>query len=41
MALWIGEQIDGPEGLFYSDKEKLEAKGAKVYELTSSFNWLW
>ncbi|WPS53460.1 FAD-dependent oxidoreductase [Streptococcus sp. S1] len=31
MALWIGEQIDGPEGLFYSDKEKLEAKGAKVY----------
>ena len=28
---WIGEQIDGPEGLFYSDKEKLEAKGAKVY----------
>ena len=25
MALWIGEQIDGPEGLFYSDKEKLEA----------------
>ena len=31
MALWIGEQIDGPEGLFYSDKEKLEAKGAKIY----------
>lgn len=31
MALWIGKQIDGPEGLFYSDKEKLEAKGAKVY----------
>lgn len=31
MALWIGGQIDGPEGLFYSDKEKLEAKGAKVY----------
>ena len=23
MALWIGEQIDGAEGLFYSDKEKL------------------
>ena len=39
MALWIGEQIDGPEGLFYSDKEKLEAKGAKsLHELTSSFN---
>ena len=31
MALWIGKQIDGPEGLFYSDKEKLEAKGAKVH----------
>ncbi|WP_117281118.1 H2O-forming NADH oxidase [Streptococcus intermedius] len=31
MALWIGKQIDGPEGLFYSDKEKLEAKGAKIY----------
>ncbi|AXQ78715.1 NADH oxidase [Streptococcus chenjunshii] len=31
MALWIGEQIDGPEGLFYSDKEQLEAMGAKVY----------
>ena len=31
MALCIGKQIDGPEGLFYSDKEKLEAKGAKVY----------
>ena len=31
MALWIGKQIDGAEGLFYSDKEKLEAKGAKVY----------
>ena len=29
MALWIGEQIDGPEGLFYSDKEKLEAKVQK------------
>ena len=24
MALWIGEQIDGAEGLFYSDKEKLQ-----------------
>lgn len=31
MALWIGKQIDGPEGLFYSDKEKLEAAGAKVH----------
>ncbi|MEL3912055.1 H2O-forming NADH oxidase [Treponema pedis] len=30
MALWIGGQIRGSEGLFYSSKEKLEAKGAKV-----------
>lgn len=30
MALWIGNVIDGPEGLFYSSKEKMEAKGAKV-----------
>lgn len=30
MALWIGGQIRGSEGLFYSDKEKLEAAGAKV-----------
>lgn len=31
MALWIGKQIDSAEGLFYSDKAQLEAKGAKVY----------
>lgn len=31
MALWIGKQISGPEGLFYSNKETLEAAGAKVY----------
>lgn len=30
MALWIGNQISGSDGLFYSDKDKLEAKGAKV-----------
>lgn len=30
MALWIGNQISGSDGLFYSNKEKLEAKGAKV-----------
>lgn len=30
-ALWIGGQIDGPEGLFYSSKEQMEAKGATVY----------
>ncbi len=31
MALWIGEQISGPEGLFYSSKEKLECNGAKIH----------
>lgn len=31
MALWIGKQISGAEGLFYSNKEKLESAGAKVY----------
>ncbi|BAK79516.1 NADH oxidase [Candidatus Arthromitus sp. SFB-mouse-Yit] len=31
MALWIGNVIDSPEGLFYSSKEKMEAKGAKVH----------
>ena len=31
MALWIGRQISGPEGLFYSDKAAFEAKGAKIY----------
>lgn len=31
MALWIGKVIDGPEGLFYSSKEKMEAKGATVH----------
>lgn len=31
MALWIGNQISGPDGLFYSNKETLEGKGAKVY----------
>ena len=30
MALWIGNKIKGSDGLFYSDKQKLEAKGAKV-----------
>ena len=30
MALWIGNQIRGSDGLFYSNKEKLEAKGARV-----------
>lgn len=30
MALWIGKQISKPDGLFYSDKETLESKGAKI-----------
>lgn len=31
MALWIGDQITGSDGLFYSSKEAIEKKGAKVY----------
>lgn len=31
MALWIGNQIDGSDGLFYHSKESLEAKGATVH----------
>lgn len=31
MALWIGKQISGPNGLFYANKDLLESKGAKVY----------
>jgi len=31
MALWIGGQISGSEGLFYSSREALEGKGAKVH----------
>jgi len=31
MALWIGNQIAGPEGLFYATREGLEAKGATIY----------
>ena len=38
MALWIGGQIAGPEGLFYSSKDKLEAKGAKVHMETEVTN---
>lgn len=30
MALWIGNQISKPDGLFYADKTSLEAMGAKV-----------
>ncbi|KMT21732.1 H2O-forming NADH oxidase [Clostridium cylindrosporum] len=38
MALWIGEQIPGPSGLFYSSKEKLEEKGAKIFMETEVEN---
>lgn len=31
MALWIGNQIDGAEGLFYSSAKKLREKGAEVF----------
>ncbi len=31
MALWIGNQIPSSDGLFYSDKETFEGKGAKIY----------
>ena len=34
-ALYIGRQIDGTDGLFYSSKEKLEAKKAKVFMETA------
>lgn len=35
MALWIGNQIAGADGLFYSNKETLEKKGAKIYMETA------
>ncbi|NME35231.1 MULTISPECIES: H2O-forming NADH oxidase [Fusobacterium] len=38
MALWIGKQISGPEGLFYSSKEILESKGAKIHMETEVNN---
>ncbi|MDR3239398.1 MAG: FAD-dependent oxidoreductase [Clostridiales bacterium] len=31
MALWIGKQIGGSEGLFYSNREQLEKMGAKIH----------
>lgn len=35
MALWIGKQIDGYEGLFYANKEMLEKKGATIHMETT------
>lgn len=37
-ALWIGNQIDSPDGLFYSSKEAMEAKKAKVHMETEVKN---
>ena len=34
MALWIGNQIDGSDGLFYSSKRQMEQKGAVVHMKT-------
>lgn len=34
-ALLIGKQIEGPDGLFYCSKDKLEAQGAKVFMETA------
>lgn len=31
MALWIGKQIKGADGLFYSNKDILESKGATIH----------
>lgn len=31
MALWIGKQISGPEGLFYSSRKVFEEKGVKIH----------
>ncbi len=30
-ALWLGNQIDGYEGLFYTNPKNLEAQGAKIH----------
>lgn len=37
-ALWVGKQIKGPEGLFYSSKEALASKKAKVHMETEVKN---
>ena len=38
MALWIGNQIKGGDGLFYSNKNILESKGATIYMETKVEN---
>ncbi len=37
-ALWVGRQIDGPDGLFYSSKEQLAEKGATVHMETDVYS---
>lgn len=34
-ALWVGRQIDGYDGLFYTNREDFEAKGARILMETS------
>lgn len=34
-ALWVGRQIDSVDGLFYTNKDDFEKKGAKVYMETA------
>ncbi len=36
-ALWVGRQIDGPDGLFYSSKEILASKGATIHMETDVY----
>ena len=38
MALWIGKQISGSDGLFYSSESILKSKGAKIYMETEVTN---
>lgn len=38
MALWIGKQISSGDGLFYSSKEILEKKGAKIHMETEVYD---
>lgn len=38
MALWIGKQISGPEGLFYSNKDLLQQKGAVIHMETGVYD---
>lgn len=39
MALWIGKQIDGADGLFYASPEALEAVRQNQYEFWSNEYW--